>query len=292
MPTLLHASDLHFGKHFDPVAARAFRESLDSLAPDLIALSGDFTQRAKVSEYEDAQEFLGGLPEIPLVVTPGNHDVPLYRVWERLFFPFRNYRQHVSAELDSVTRIRGATVVALSSASPHGAIVNGKIRDRQLRFAARAFQTAPRDDLRVLVTHHNLAPAPDCLPEQVLPRHRTRLEALVGLGVDLVLAGHLHRGYLADSRDFLPDGDRDYGMLLVHSGTTTSRRGRGREARRNSFNVVAVTEDRMQVTHFVLSVEDERFVPTSTHAFPRRGSMALNSAPAHGAASERGGKGR
>ena len=142
MLTVLHGSDLHFGKHFDPDAAAIFRELVDTLTPDLIVLSGDFTQRAKLREYRAARDFLSDLPEIPVVVTPGNHDVPLYRFWERALAPFWKYRRFISRELDSVTQIEGATVVSLSSAAPRRAIVNGRLRKAQILFAARAFQGA------------------------------------------------------------------------------------------------------------------------------------------------------
>ena len=142
--TLLHASDIHFGTHFDPEAADAFLRFLRVLAPDLLVISGDFTQRAKVKEYEEASAFLGNLRPIPVVVTPGNHDVPLYRIWERLFAPHRNYRAHISRELDTVTHVPGAVVVSLDSTAPLTAIVNGRIRDSQLLFAARAFDGSER----------------------------------------------------------------------------------------------------------------------------------------------------
>jgi 3',5'-cyclic AMP phosphodiesterase CpdA len=290
MLTLLHASDLHFGKHFDPDAARALRESVDSIAPDLIALSGDFTQRAKTGEFKQAQAFLLDLPDIPTVVTPGNHDVPLYRIWERLFSPLRNYREYIASELDAVLSVPGATVVSLNSTSPHGAIVNGTIGDRQLRFAAETFRNAPEGDLRVLVTHHNLAPAPDYVPEQVMPRNRTRLQALSAMKVELVLAGHLHRCFLANSRDLVPGSESGDRILLVQSGTTTSHRGRGREAGAKTFNTVGVTGTRIEVTRFLYSVEDRAFLPTSIHTFPRGGGRALLDSGGTGSSPEKGGE--
>src|SRR5687767_5293833 len=113
MVTILHASDIHFGEPYNPVMGEAFLKIARTVKADLIVVSGDFTQRAKVHEYEAARKWLDALPELPLVVTPGNHDVPLYRVFERLFEPYRNYRRWISEELDSVTRVPGVTVVSL-----------------------------------------------------------------------------------------------------------------------------------------------------------------------------------
>ena len=80
MLTIVHGSDLHFGRHFRPGVAEAFLVAVHDAEPDLIVISGDLTQRAKVREYRAARTFLAEFPDVPLVVTPGNHDVPLYRV--------------------------------------------------------------------------------------------------------------------------------------------------------------------------------------------------------------------
>src|SRR5690606_38883914 len=125
-----------------PVVGEAFQVSARAVAPDLIVVSGDFTQRAKVHEYQAARAWLDRLPQVPLVVTPGNHDVPVYRVWERLTAPYRNYRSWISPDLDTVTRIPGLVVVALNSTAPLRAIVNGRIDRAQIEFAATAFAQA------------------------------------------------------------------------------------------------------------------------------------------------------
>ena len=79
MLTVLHGSDVHFGKPHRPSVATAFLEMVPTVAPDVIVLAGDFTQRAKVREYEQARTFLRQIQDVPVVVTPGNHDIPLYR---------------------------------------------------------------------------------------------------------------------------------------------------------------------------------------------------------------------
>jgi len=269
--TLLHASDLHFGKAFDPKAAEALSRFVGQASPDLLVFSGDFTQRAKVQEYEAARAFLDDLPAIPTVVTPGNHDVPLYRVWERLLAPHRNYRTFISEELDTVTRIAGATVVALDSSAPHSAIVNGRLRDPQLRFAARAFQEAEEGDVRILVSHHNLARAPDYEPEQILPGHEKALTRFLEMGVELVLGGHLHRTYISLSVDVFPQDPGARSIPIVHSGTTTSKRGRARERGQNSLNLIRVLSDEIRIVPHLLQRESLAFLPTGVQSVPRKG---------------------
>jgi 3',5'-cyclic AMP phosphodiesterase CpdA len=279
MLTILHGSDLHFGKPFDARVAGIFQSAIEEMSPDLLVLSGDFTQRAKVREYREAREFLRSLPEVPTVVTPGNHDVPLYRVWERILAPMRNYREFISPELDTLTSIPGVTVVSLNTTAPYRAIVNGRLKDRQLLFAADGFHKAPEGDLRLVVLHHHLAPAPDYESDQVLPGFQKCLEAFGKMKVDLILGGHLHRAYVADSRDVLPAADGRHSIIIAHSGTTTSRRGRARERNKNSFNLIGVTRDHLVITHYVCAEEGGGFLPVGTHTFPRRPLGALEADP-------------
>jgi len=270
MLTILHGSDLHFGKPFDDRVAEAFQETVREHSPDLLVLSGDFTQRAKIGEYQKAREYLRKLPDLPLVVTPGNHDVPLYRVWERVFAPLRNYREFISSELDTVTKLDGAVAVSLNSTAPLRAIVNGNLRDHQLLFAANAFRDVPEEHLRVVVLHHHLAPAPDYESDQVLSGFQRCLDAFEKMRVDLILGGHLHRAYVANSLDARSGKDGRHGIVIAHSGTTTSRRGRARERNKNSFNLIGITGDQMVITHHMYVEEGGGFVPVGSHTFPRR----------------------
>jgi 3',5'-cyclic AMP phosphodiesterase CpdA len=269
MITIIHGSDLHFGAPHDAEVAEIFLRQIQEIGPEIIVLSGDFTQRAKVREFEEARAWLDRLPQLPVVVTPGNHDVPLYRIVERLFDPYRNYRAHISGELDTVTRIPGATFVSLNSSAPRRAIVNGRIDQAQVDFARRAFAETPERDLRAVVAHHHLAPAPDYEGDKPLPGAKRILDAFSTMGVDLVMGGHLHRAYIGNSLDVYPGVHRDRGITIVQSGTTTSRRGRAREAAKNSFNVIRVQRGRVRVTHFMYFSEMGVFAPFSTHAFPR-----------------------
>lgn len=270
MITILHASDLHFGPAFNRVAGEAFQVAARKVTPDVIVLSGDFTQRAKVEEYREARAYLDRLPDLPVVVTPGNHDVPLYRIAERVFAPYRNYRSWISGELDSATRIPGAVIVSLASTAPLRAIVNGRIDAGQLEFAAQVFQEADPADARIVVAHHHFAPAPDYEGDRAIPGARGVLDAMSGMEVELILGGHLHRAYIGNSLDVYPGQDREHGIVIVQSGTTTSQRGRARERAKNSFNVIRVATDHLEITHFMYFDDLEGFAPFSTHAFPRR----------------------
>jgi len=267
--TIVHGSDIHFGKPHDPSAAEAFLRATESLSPDLLVFSGDFTQRAKVREYRAARAYLDRFPDIPTVLTPGNHDVPLYRVFERAIAPFRNYRAFIQGELDTVTRVTGAMVVSLNTADPHRSIVNGRIRRHQLAYAQTAFGEAAEGDLRILVAHHHLVSAPDEVKDHPLPGAVELLGLFADMGVDLILGGHLHRGYIVSSLDIRAGDAGDKEILIVHSGTTTSRRGRASETGMKSFNRIRVESDHLEVTPYHFGPADGEFTPRDGHIFPR-----------------------
>jgi len=267
--TLLHVSDLHFGPPFVPRVGDALLAFAYSVEPDLIVASGDFTQRARPEQFRAARDYLDTLPQVPLIVCPGNHDVPLYRLWERIFSPHRHYKQYISEELNGVTRVDGATIVTLDSTAPRRAITNGRISRWQLEFCERAFAEAPEQDARIVVTHHHFAPAPDYEGGEVMPKAKRAIDSFTSQRVDLILGGHLHRAYIGNSLDVYPGADREHGIIIVQSGTSTSRRGRAREREKNSVNVIRIGDEVVRVTHYMYFDDAAGFAPVSRHIFPR-----------------------
>ena len=105
------------------------------------------------------------------------------------------------------------------------------------------------------------------------------MDAFGAMGVELILGGHLHRAFIGNSLDVYPGADRDRGIVIVQSGTTTSSRGRAREGARNSFNVVRVGDERIDVTHFMYFHDLGGFAPLSRHRFARPESRYLAGGP-------------
>ena len=273
--TILHASDLHFGAPHRPAVAAALLRFAREARPHAIVVSGDLTQRAKTGEYRAARDFLAGLPRVPLVVTAGNHDVPLYRVWERLLAPYRNYRRHIARRLDTVLDVAGEggapglRFVALNSTAPLSAIVNGRLGHRQLAFAGAAFAATPRGARRVLILHHSLLRPDDGEPVSPLPRARRVLRRAEEWGVDLVLAGHIHRTHLTWSGG-------GHGLPVVVAGTASSSRGRVAEKGRNSLNVVRVHGSGIDVTVYLYCREAGRFIARDNRRFVRRAKRRVD----------------
>jgi 3',5'-cyclic AMP phosphodiesterase CpdA len=267
MLTLLHASDLQYGRPFRLEAAEAFISVAESLRPDVTIVSGDLTQRAKATEFRGVKRVLDRLPG-PVLVTPGNHDVPVYRVWERLLAPYRNWKAFISPELDTVRRHAGATFVVLNSSAPHRAIVNGRLGADQIELARRAFAAAPADDTRVLVTHHHFVPGADPDAGSPMPGAGALAESFESMGVDLVLGGHVHHTHIMTSRALFPDRSGP-GVPLIACGTTTSGRGRGDQIGVNSLNVIRVTERDVEVGPPLLALGAREFTPVDAIVIPR-----------------------
>lgn len=86
MSVLLQLSDPHFGTEQAPVV-KALAALAQQQQPDLLVLSGDITQRAKRNQFAVARAFTDRLGA-PLLAILGNHDIPLFDLGQRLFYPY------------------------------------------------------------------------------------------------------------------------------------------------------------------------------------------------------------
>jgi 3',5'-cyclic AMP phosphodiesterase CpdA len=257
-------------------------ELIDSRRPDLVVISGDLTQRAKPEQFRQARRFVDRIP-VPSLVVPGNHDVPMYRVWERVFDPFGAYRKHFSRELDPVYRDQEMLVAGINTAF-NWTIKGGRLASRRLRQVGELLADAPPGLLKVVVPHHDLVPPPSFASGRVLAHARRAIELFSAAGVDLVLSGHQHQAYIATSEELYPQGRPP--VLILHSGTTTSSRGRGAERHLNSCNWIEAGPRLLAVSHLVWQPALGRFAEQSRHWYPRRqvSPYVLDEVPALAAA--------
>jgi len=278
---VLHASDLQVGRPYRPDRAEALLMLAHELAPDLVVIAGDLTQRAKRHEYRTVRALLERLSPWPTVVTPGNHDVPLYRVWERLLVPYRNWHRYVSGSLDSSLALPGVTVVALNSSAPRRAIVGGRLSPSQVDFAREQFSRVSQEAVRLLVVHHHFVAVPDGEGGRPLPHARRLLEAFEEMGVDAILGGHVHQTHVTTSRALM--AGESPGIPLVACGTTTSSRGRGVEEKENSLNLVEIRTEQVEVIPHRFTPEVGRFEPFGPPILmPRRTRSRLRSTESAG----------
>lgn len=264
MATILHLSDLHFGAHLpklvDAVVERAAIER-----PDLIIISGDFTQRAKTAEYEEAEQFLDRLREggHEVLAVPGNHDIPLYNVLRRFLSPLTRYKKYINEELCPFTELDGVSILGINTARS-ATFKDGSISHEQIRFITETFADTDPDKVRVLVTHHPLFALPVGDGELGAPvdHQQDALAAIAEAGIDLLLAGHNHRAS-NEASELVKGSGR---ALVVQAGTATSSRVRGEN---QSFNLLVVDERGVTVT--VESWAGDHFERADSAHFKRSG---------------------
>lgn len=243
MARLIHLSDLHFGAH-DPKLVEAVEEQVNGYKPDLVVISGDFTQRARTAQFEEACAFLGRLCDAghDVLAVPGNHDVPLYDVLRRFLSPLTRYRKYIDDTLCPFHEVPGAAVLGINTARS-ATFKDGKINHEQIAFIRDTFGRIDANVPRVLVTHHPIfaLPTGQGIGEPI-KNQADVLEMIGTLGVDLLLAGHNHRASHQDSADFVT---KSTGALVIQAGTATSTRVRGEH---QSFNKIAIDGDSVEVT--------------------------------------------
>ena len=230
MRTLLHLSDIHFGPKHLPAATAAVEALAGAARPDVVVVSGDLTQRARPAQFRAARAFVERLPA-PVVFAPGNHDVPLWRVWERTLAPFGAWRRNFAPELERHYADAEIAIVAVTTAFPW-TTKHGRLGAGQLAELGRQLAAAPAGAVRVVVAHHPLVTAEELGHEPVTANAARALALLAEHGVELVLSGHLHHGFILPAAAGAP--------AVVHCGTSTSSRGRGGEAGANTLNWIEI----------------------------------------------------
>lgn len=269
MRKILQVSDIHFGRPHRPEVSEALLEWVTQRQPDLVVIAGDLTQRAKPREFQQAREWVDRLT-CPSVAVPGNHDVPMYRFWERLFSPYGAYRRYFSAELEPEFEDDELFVVCINSAY-NWTIKDGRVGGARLRRAAARLAAAPEGKTRVAVVHHELIPAPRFGSQKVLTNAESLVKILAAAGVELVLSGHLHQAYCALAETYYPSLGQQ--MVVAHSGTATSSRGRGCERGRNTAYWIEMSLGFTKLTKLEWDAEGATFAPSEVHEFPRHSAM-------------------
>lgn len=266
MRQILHISDIHFGPHHLPELATAVLALAEERRPDLVVISGDLTHRARRDQFEAARAYIDRFP-VPTLAVPGNHDVPMYRVHERLFDRYGAYRRYFSPELEPELEDDEMVVIGLNTAF-NWTVKDGRLTRRRLVALDHRLAEIPATKAKVVVAHHQLVPPPRFDTQRVIGNAYETAEVLTRHGVDLVLSGHLHQTWIGSTEAYYPSG-RDP-VLLLHSGTTTTTRGRGVEKRRNTCNWIVVGDDTLEISHLRWEGEAKAFHESSRHRYPRR----------------------
>lgn len=256
MRTLVHLSDLHFGR-LDRAILAPLRTAVVNIRPDLVVVSGDLTQRARPEEFGQASEFLNTLPG-PQIVVPGNHDVPLHNLYARFRLPLHEYQRFITGDLEPFYADNEIAVLGINTAR---SLIwkSGRVNFRQISRIEERF-CAVAGVVKVLVTHH-----PFDLPEHfsrrdLVGRAHHAMVQIARCGIDLLLAGHFHvthSGRTA-SRYQIPG----HSAIFVQAGTMSTRR-RGES---NSFNSLVIRKDVITVARYTAETGED-FHPISEESF-------------------------
>lgn len=237
MTVVLHISDPHFGTEQADVV-EALAQLSHQHGPDLVILSGDITQRAKNSEFAAARSFMDRLKAPASLVIPGNHDIPLYDVFSRLFMPYARYSRAFGTDLEPEFEAADLMVIGVKTTRRYRH-VEGTVSTRQIdQVVARLRQASP-EQLRIVVTHQ---------PVHVI-KNEDRKNLLTGCdeaifrwaeaGADLILGGHIHRPFVSALHDTVPGLSRN--AWAVQAGTALSDRIRFDAG--NSVNLIRCGPD-------------------------------------------------
>jgi 3',5'-cyclic AMP phosphodiesterase CpdA len=260
--TILHLSDLHFGR-VDPTTLDPLVAAAENIRPDFVVVSGDLTQRARRGQFRRARAFLERLPGRAIVV-PGNHDVPLYNFAARFLFSLSNYRRYISEDTEPFYSDREIAIAGVNTAHAK-TFKSGRITVEQIDLLRERLCAFPPEVTRIVVTHHPIDLPEEYPDRELVKRARETMEALVSCHADVLLAGHLHSPHASGATERHRLGGEGHVALIVQAGTATSTRGRGEP---NSFNVIRVDRPRIRVQRHdwslragsFLLVEDREFV--------------------------------
>jgi 3',5'-cyclic AMP phosphodiesterase CpdA len=222
-------SDLHLGAPKAANAEWALAPLVEQFDPELVLVTGDLAHRGTRNEHEAAATLLRGL-EKPLLVIPGNHDIP-YSFPARFTRTFAEFeRQWQTTE--PVYRSEQIVAVGLNSVRPwrHQ---SGGIKQAQLERAATVLRDTGGGALRVAALHHHVIGAPWRSRKRPVARRNHVLASLVDAGAELIVAGHIHQGAVAERREFeISAGGIEHGVTVsIAPGLGQPRPHRRGEAR-------------------------------------------------------------
>lgn len=246
MRTIVHISDLHFGR-VDEKRILPLSRLIKKITPDIVVISGDLTQRAKAEEFIAAEAFIRSLKQKVLVI-PGNHDIPLFNLFARIFTPFKKYSKFINADLSPFYMDSEIAVLGINSVRRDRA-TSGKIKDAEFKRAEELFKDLDPKVVKIVVAHHPF----DLIPSETKsykPLHtamkgsKKSIKRLTKIGVDVFLSGHLHVFNAGASIRHKIEG---YSGIMVQAGTAISTRTHNGQV---SFNVLKIDKKKILVEHY------------------------------------------
>src|SRR4051812_19970691 len=231
MRTVVHLSDIHFGKVDQELIGPLIRE-VHAAHPDVVVVSGDLTQHGRRTEYHAARDFLMSLPG-PQIVVPGNHDIPIFNPIERFTRPMSRFKRYITPNMYPSYEDEELAIVGINTARAHRTKY-GHISKKQIEVIRDTLCPIPQERVKIVVTHHPFdLPKGYTNTKQLVNRAGRAMKVLAECGADLFLSGHLHRVFTSETTERYKI--ENYSALIVQAGTAFGSR-LSREG--NSFNVI------------------------------------------------------
>ena len=259
--TFAHLSDLHFGR-IDSAALQSLKDYFQREHVDEVIVTGDLTQSGRREEFRQAAEFMDSLTQRTTII-PGNHDAPVYNLWQRFITPWKRFSKALDRDPEPVTEDEHFVFVGLNSATRMRFSLDwstGRLSKRQVARALLEFQAGTGHRLQILGAHHPFFPEPEAgsAGHAVIPRAPAILEKLVAAGVDMFMTGHVHTGRVRE----VDVAERR--VILSQAGTASSTRTRGETP---SFNLLSFEGDRLDA--HIIRYTDHGFEPEKVRRFRR-----------------------
>jgi 3',5'-cyclic AMP phosphodiesterase CpdA len=266
MKKIVHLSDLHFGK-VDTKRIQPLLQHLTTINPDIVVISGDFTQRASEKEFKEAQAFIQKLTW-PTFFVPGNHDLPLYNILQRIRSPYLHYKKYISTDLTPLYFDDEVALIGVNS-THRLTISSGRINKTQVEYIEGCIECLNPNIFKIVVSHH-----PFDLPTKLNTHHKythkvigqskMAMKRLAKHGVDMFLSGHFHVHHVSDTTmRYKIDG---FSALIVQAGTAISTRSKLQPV---SFNVLYIEPQQVTIDHYVGHPEKEHFTCENTETYHR-----------------------
>jgi 3',5'-cyclic AMP phosphodiesterase CpdA len=229
---ILQISDPHFGTERAAVV-NALSLLVKKKKPDIAIWSGDITQRARHAQFTAAREFADKLAIPQLLAIPGNHDIPLFNLAARIFFPYASYKRAFGNDLEPIFESEELLILCLNTTRPwrHK---NGEVSKRQIDRVTNKVAKANSLQLKVIVTHQPVSVELPDDDENLLIGYSRAIESWASAGADLILGGHIHRPHVHKIADYL--GPSAGNLWSVQAGTAISKRTR--DGIPNSINLI------------------------------------------------------
>ena len=250
MIRLFHVSDVHFGRE-DRAAVDWFKALVHAEQPDAVIMTGDLTMRARRAEFVAGSAWLQELG-VPVTVEVGNHDLPYFNIFARLFRPYHRYNA-VERMIEKPLALPGVAIVPMVTTARFQWRLNwskGHVSRRALQQTLAQIAKAPADALVFIACHHPLI-EPRTRATSATRGGAQAITALAAAGANAVLTGHVH-----DPFDIAHEINGRK-VRMIGAGTLSERT----RDTPPSFNEVLIADGRFDVKLRTLDAVPDAMIP-------------------------------